>query len=36
VYGDTTVTIRSLNKDQKYWYAIDSFGENGVTRGDAQ
>ena len=36
VYDDTTLTIRSLNKDQKYWYAIDSFGENGVTRGDAQ
>lgn len=36
VYGDTEVTIRSLNKDQKYWFAIDSFGENGVTKGDVQ
>jgi len=36
VYGNTEVTIRSLNKDQKYWFAIDSFGENGVTKGDVQ
>ena len=35
VYGDTDLTIRSLNKDQKYWFAIDTFGENGITRGDA-
>ncbi|HZL11872.1 MAG TPA: family 43 glycosylhydrolase [Prolixibacteraceae bacterium] len=34
VYSDTTLTIRSLNKDQKYWFAIDAFGENGVTPGD--
>jgi xylan 1,4-beta-xylosidase len=36
VYGDTELTIRSLNKDQKYWFAIDAFGENGVTRGNMQ
>jgi hypothetical protein len=36
VYDDTKVTIRSLNKDQKYWFAIDAFGENGVTTGDVQ
>ncbi len=36
VYGNTEITIRSLNKDQKYWFAIDSFGENGVTKGDVQ
>ena len=36
VYDDTKVTIRSLNKDQKYWFAIDAFGENGVTRGNVQ
>ena len=36
VYNDTTLTIRSLNKDQKYWFAIDAFGENGVTKGDTQ
>jgi len=33
VYGDTSVTIRSLNKDCKYWFAIETFGENGVTKG---
>ncbi len=27
---------RSLNKDQKYWFAIDAFGENGITPGDMQ
>ncbi|MFD2146549.1 family 43 glycosylhydrolase [Mucilaginibacter antarcticus] len=36
VYNDTELTIRSLNKDQKYWFAIDAFGENGVTKGDVQ
>ncbi len=36
VYDDTKVTIRSLNKDQKYWFAIDAFGENGVTPGEVQ
>jgi xylan 1,4-beta-xylosidase len=36
VYNDTTLTIRSLNKDQKYWFAIDAFGENGVTKGDTK
>jgi len=36
VYSDTSLTIRSLNKDQNYWFAIDAFGENGVTRGDVQ
>ncbi|ETZ19177.1 discoidin domain-containing protein, partial [Pedobacter sp. V48] len=36
VYSDTELTIRSLNKDQKYWFAIDAFGENGVTPGDVQ
>jgi predicted alpha-1,2-mannosidase len=30
VYEDTVVTIRSLNKDQPYWFALDAFGENGV------
>lgn len=36
VYNDTTLTIRSLNKDQKYWFAIDTFGENGITKGDTK
>ena len=34
VYGDTELMIRSLDRDQKYWFAIDSFGENGITKGD--
>lgn len=33
VYGDTTLTIRSLNRNCKYWFAVDAFGENGVTKG---
>jgi xylan 1,4-beta-xylosidase len=36
VYNDTTLTIRSLNKDPKYWFAIDAFGENGITKGDTK
>jgi xylan 1,4-beta-xylosidase len=36
VYNDTLVTIRSLNKDEKYWFAIDAFGENGVIQGDTR
>lgn len=36
VYKDTEIIIRSLNKNQKYWFAIDAFGENGVTRGVVQ
>ncbi len=36
VYRDTSLVIRSLNKDQKYWFAIDAFGENGVTKGRRQ
>ena len=36
VYCDTDLTIRSLDKDQKYWFAIDAFGENGITHGNAQ
>jgi len=36
VYGDSILTIHSLNKNQQYWFAIDAFGENGVTRGDTR
>jgi xylan 1,4-beta-xylosidase len=35
VYGDTSVTIRSLNANQIYWFAIDAFGEGGITIGDS-
>lgn len=34
VYTDTTLTIRSLDLGRKYWFAVDAFGENGVTQGD--
>ena len=30
VYGDTTLTIRSLNAENKYYFAIEAFNENGV------
>ena len=33
VYDNTSVTIRSLNIGESYWFVIDSFGENGVTKG---
>ncbi len=31
VYGDTSVTINSLNADLKYFFSIESFNENGRT-----
>jgi hypothetical protein len=34
VYSDTAITIRSLNKGQQYWFAIDAFGTGGLTTGD--
>ena len=34
VNNATSVTIRSLDKDQRYWFEIDAFGENGVTPGN--
>ena len=33
VYGETWVHMITLNADQKYYYAIDSFNENGITPG---
>jgi xylan 1,4-beta-xylosidase len=36
VYGNTSVSINSLNKGQRYWFAIDAFGENGITPGVTQ
>jgi xylan 1,4-beta-xylosidase len=36
VYNDTAITIRSLDKDRKYWFAVDAFGEKGVTPGNTQ
>lgn len=34
VYADTTLTINSLNVNQKYYFSIESFNENGITVGE--
>ncbi len=34
VYGDNSITIRLLVKGTKYYFAIDAFNENGVTKGE--
>ncbi len=31
VYGDTSLAINSLNTKQEYYFAIESFNENGIT-----
>ena len=33
VLGAETVTIRSLNSLQKYYFTVDAFNENGITKG---
>ena len=33
VLGENTVTIRSLNSLQKYYFTVDAFNESGVTKG---
>jgi hypothetical protein len=33
VYGDTAVTVRSLNANRDYYFAIEAFNENGITQG---
>lgn len=33
VYEQTELDIRSLNAGEPYWFAVDAFGEGGVTRG---
>ncbi|MDR1581865.1 MAG: family 43 glycosylhydrolase [Prevotellaceae bacterium] len=33
VYGKNNLTINALNAEKTYFYSIDSFNENGVTRG---
>lgn len=33
VLGANSLTIRSLNSLQKYYFAIDAFNENGITKG---
>lgn len=34
VFGVDSLTIRSLNSFQKYYFTIDSFNENGITKGE--
>ncbi len=34
VYSDTTVTINSLNAGMDYYFTIEAFNENGITKGD--
>ena len=34
VLGSDTLTIRSLNNLQKYYFTIDAFNENGITKGN--
>ena len=33
VYGESSVLLTLLNKGQEYFYAVDSFGEGGITKG---
>ena len=36
VYGDSSVILTMLNKGQKYYYAVDSFGEGGIAAGQIE
>ena len=33
VYGKNELTLRALNKGQRTWVRVDSFNENGITKG---
>jgi len=33
VLGSESLTIRSLNSSQKYYFTIDTFNEKGITKG---
>lgn len=35
VYGASTLTINTLNTDQKYYFTIEAFNETGITKSDA-
>lgn len=32
VYGENSVTINSLNKNQSYYFTVEAFNENGITQ----
>ena len=34
VYNDTEIELRCLQVGQTYYFAVDSFNEGGITRGD--
>ena len=34
VYNDTEIELRCLQTGQTYYFAVDSFNEGGITRGD--
>lgn len=34
VLGSDKITIRSLNANEKYYFTLETFNENGVTKGD--
>jgi len=34
VFGTDSLTIRNLNSQQKYFFTIDAFNENGITKGE--
>jgi hypothetical protein len=34
VYAADSLTIRSLNSDLKYYFTVDAFNENGITKGE--
>lgn len=34
VYGTNELDLSSLNAGESYWVAVDSFNENGITRGE--
>jgi hypothetical protein len=31
VYGDNSLLLKSLTTDQSYYFAIEAFGENGIS-----
>ena len=31
VYADSTLELRSLDTDTRYWFTVDAFNENGIT-----
>lgn len=36
VYGAEEVLLTTLNKNQKYYFCVDSFGEGGITTGEVK